>query len=106
MALKIYWTAFAKNELKKIFNFYKDEASLNVAEKLTTEITQEALIFEKQPNIGQIEELLKHRDQSFRHLVYKNYKIIYWINAQKSRIEIIDVFDTRQNPIKLSRSTK
>lgn len=106
MALKIYWTDFAKNELKKIFNFYKDEASIRVASKLTTEIVSEALKLEKQSSIGQIEELLKHRDQSFRYLVYKNYKIIYWTNKNKSRIEIIDIFDTRQNPIKISRSIK
>ena len=106
MALKIYWTDFTKNELKKIFNYYKVVASLRVATKLTTEIALEALKLGKQPNIGQKEELLKHRDQSFRYLVYENYKIIYWINKHKSRIEIVDVFDTRQNPIKLSRSTK
>lgn len=106
MALKIYWTDFAKNELKKIFNFYKDEASIRVASKITTEIVLEALKLEKQSSIGQIEKLLKHRDQSFRYLVYKNYKIIYWTNKNKSRIEIIDVFDTRQNPIKISRSIK
>ncbi len=106
MALKVYWTDFAKNELKKIFNFYKDEASIRVASKLTTEIVLEALKLEKQSSIGQIEELLKHRDQLFRYLVYKNYKIIYWTNKNKSRIEIIDIFDTRQNPIKISRSIK
>lgn len=106
MALKIYWTDFAKKELKKIFKFYKDEASIRVASKLTTEIVLEALKLEKQSSIGQIEELLKHRDQSFRYLVYKNYKIIYWTNKNKSRIEIIDIFDTRQNPIKISRSIK
>ncbi len=106
MALKIYWTDFAKKELKKIFNFYKDEASIRVASKLTTEIVLEVLKLEKQSNIGRIEELLKHRGQSFRYLVYKNYKIIYWTNKNKSRIEIIDIFDTRQNPIKISRSIK
>lgn len=106
MALKIYWTDFAKKELKKIFNFYKDEASIRVASKLTTEIVLEVLKLEEQSNIGRIEELLKHRGQSFRYLVYKNYKIIYWTNKNKSRIEIIDIFDTRQNPIKISRSIK
>ena len=66
MALIIYWTNFAKNELKKIFNFYKDETSLKVATKLTTEIALVASKLEKQPNIGQKEVLLKHRDQTFR----------------------------------------
>ena len=29
---------------------------------------------------------------------------IYWINTNKNRIEITDVFDTRQNPIKIKRT--
>jgi len=43
------------------------------------------------------------RNREYRYLVYKNYKIIYWINTAKNRIDIIDVFDTRQNPVKISR---
>ncbi len=106
MALTIFWTDFAKNELRGIFNFYKKEASLRVATKLTSGIVQETLKLEKHPTLGQEEELLKSRPQLFRYLVFKNYKIIYWINENKSRIEIVDVFDTRQNPLKIKRSTK
>lgn len=57
-----------------------------------------------QPRIGQEENLLKHRKQEFRYLVYKNYKVIYWINEKENRIEINDVFDTRQNPTKIERT--
>lgn len=64
----------------------------------------ETLKLRKQPKSGQAEELLKKRKQEFRYLVYKNYKIIYWINNQENRIEINDVFDTRQNPVKIKRS--
>ena len=39
-----------------------------------------------------------------RYLVYKNYKVIYWINEKENRIEINDVFDTRQNPTKIKRT--
>ncbi len=46
MELKIYWTDFSKNELRKIFSYYKE----------------------------------------------------------KNRIEISDVFDTRQNPIKMKEN--
>jgi len=30
--------------------------------------------------------------------------MIYWINKKENRIEITDVFDTRQNPIKIKRT--
>lgn len=58
-----------------------------------------------QPEIGQIEELLKDREQGFRYLIYKrNYKIIYWINKEENRVEVIDVFDVRQYPLKIRRT--
>ena len=101
MELKIYWTEFSKYELQKIFSYYKENASLRVAKSLISGITKKVLILKNQPNIGQKEELLKDRKQEFRYLVYKNYKIIYWINHEKNWIEITDVFDTRQNPIKM-----
>ena len=104
MELKIYWTDFSKKELQSIFEYYKENASLKVAKRLTTGIAKETLKLSKQPEIGQIEELLVDRPNEFRYLVYKNYKIIYWINKSEKRIEINDVFDSRQNPIKIERS--
>jgi hypothetical protein len=52
----------------------------------------------RNPLMGQKEILLEGRVQEFRYLVYKNYKIIYWVNTLKQRIEIINLFDCRQNP--------
>lgn len=104
MALEIYWTAFAKKELKKIFDYYKINATLDVAFNLTSEIAKKTLILKSYPRAGKSEELLIDRKQEFRYLVYKNYKIIYWINIQNNRVEVIDVFDSRQNPVKLKRN--
>ena len=103
MELKIYWTEFSEKELEKIYEYYRDNANSRVAKKIISEIYNKTLKLNKQPKIGQIEELLKTRKQGFRYLVFKNYKIIYWINIKENRIEINDVFDTRQNPIKMSR---
>ena len=103
MGLKIYWTNFSKKELQKIFEYYKENGSLKIARKLVGGITQETKILQKQFQIGQKEELLIDRKQEFRYLVYKNYKIIYWLNSDKKRIEIVDVFDARQNPTKIKR---
>lgn len=103
MELEIYWTDFSKKELKNIFNYYKEKASLNVAKTLVIGITTEVKKLKKQPTIGQEEELLKNDPREFRYLVYKNYKIIYWVSIEKYTAEIFDVFDTRQNPIKINR---
>ncbi|WP_293875130.1 type II toxin-antitoxin system RelE/ParE family toxin [Flavobacterium sp.] len=104
MELEVYWTDFSKKELKNIFDYYKENASLNVAKTLVIEITKEAAKHKKQPKIGQEEELLEKDSRDFRYLVYKSYKIIYLVNLEKKRIEVIDVFDTRQNPIKITRT--
>lgn len=101
--MKIFWTKFAKRELKNIFDYYKLKASPRIAKKLITEIIVHSNILDFQNKIGQKEELLSNRKENFRYLVYKNYKIIYWFNDPKNRIEIVDIFDTRQNPIKIER---
>lgn len=104
MQLKIYWTDFSKKELRKIFEYYKEKANLNVAKNLVIGITKEATKLKKQPTIGQQEEFLENSSKEYRYLVFENYKIIYWINYENNRIEVFDVFDTRQSPIKLKRT--
>ena len=56
------------------------------------------------PNLGQVEELLKSRNEIYRYLVCKNYKIIYSVDQDLKLIKIADVFDTRQNPVKVIRN--
>ena len=104
MEIKIFWTDFAKKELQKTFNYIKDNASLRVAKNETRKIVKETIQLKKQPEIGQQENLLAERNQEFRYLLLQSYKIIYWINKDQNQIEIIDVFDTQQNPIKINRS--
>jgi plasmid stabilization system protein ParE len=105
MGLKIYWTEFAEKELERIFEYHREKANYGIAQKLVNGIYNKTLGLKEQPEIGKIEELLKERKQQFRFLVYKNYKIIYWLNPEQNRVEITDVFDTRQSPIKISRTS-
>jgi len=103
MALKVYWTQFAEDKLEDIFSYYSEKASIRVALNLIDGIIERSMELEKSPLVGQIELLLADRMQEFRYLVYKNYKLIYRINQDKKRIEIINVFDCRQNPEKLNK---
>lgn len=103
MALKIYWTDFSKSELQRIFDYYKEKAGRRVTKKMVEGIISETEKLREQPLIGQMEELLSDRTEEFRYLVHRNYKIIYWINLEMNRIEIADIFDTRQNPMKMKR---
>ena len=104
MELEIYWTEFSEIELQKIYYYYRAKAGERISKNLVDGIYSETLKLKKQPIIGQIEELLIHRKQEFRYLIFKSYKIIYWINDKENRIEINDVFDTRQNPVKIERT--
>lgn len=101
MAVKIFWTDFAKLQLRSIFDYYKLKASPKIARNLVAGIVEKTNTLDFQKEIGQKEELLLSRKENFRYLIYKNYKIIYWFNEEKSRIEINDVFDVRQNPFKI-----
>ncbi|WP_232778376.1 type II toxin-antitoxin system RelE/ParE family toxin [Salegentibacter sediminis] len=102
--MKLYWTDFAHRELRIIYEYYREKAGIQIAKKLVEGIYNTTLKLKTQPKIGQTEDLLKSRKEEFRYLVYKSYKIIYWINNKENRIEINDVFDTRQNPIKINRT--
>ncbi|HUH25628.1 MAG TPA: type II toxin-antitoxin system RelE/ParE family toxin [Flavobacterium sp.] len=104
MELKVYWTDFAKNELKNIFDYHKGRVDIKIVEQITKQIIIEANGLRNFSEMGAVEELLQNRPENFRYIVSTNYKIIYWINKTKKRIEIIDVFDTRQNPIKITRN--
>jgi toxin ParE1/3/4 len=103
MEMKVFWTDFSKSELQQIFDYYKQNAGLKVTRRLVEGIVSKTEILRKNPSIGQAEELLSDRIEEFRYLVHRNYKIIYWVNIKMKRIEIVDVFDTRQNPLKVKR---
>ncbi len=104
MGIKILWTDFAKKELQNNFNYLKVNAGLTIARNEIRKIVKETSRLKKQPEIGQQEDLLADRKQGFRYIVHQSYKIIYWMNEDKNQIEIIDVFNTRQNPININRS--
>ena len=102
MELTVYWTQFAEDKLEDIFLYYSEKASLRVAHNLIDEIIETSIELSKNPFVGQKELLLTGRIQEFRYLVCKDYKLIYWLNQEKGRIEIVNVFDCRQNPQKIN----
>ena len=104
MALNIIWSEFAETQLDEIYDYYEKKTSTRVAKKLVRGIINEPKKLIKSPLIGQKEELLKQRETEYRYLIFKNYKLIYSVDNQNGYIKIADVFDTRQNPLKLKRT--
>jgi len=102
MILKIIWSEFAETQLDKIYEYYEKNASPRIAKKLLKVIINEPEKLIQKPLIGQEEELLKQREIHYRYLVYKNYKLIYSVDMENGFIKIADVFDCRQNPVKIN----
>lgn len=104
MTYKIIWSGFAESQLDEIFDYYEKEASPRVAKKILRGIIDEPQKLIKTPHLGPEEELLKQRGIHYRYLIFKNYKLIYSVDAENGFIKIADVFDTRQNPPKIKRT--
>ena len=104
MGLSIHWTDFAKNELNSIFEYHAQQTSVSIARNIVRQIVERTADLKNFPETGAYENLLINRPQSFRYIVSTNYKIIYWVNVEKNSVEIVDVFDTRQNPEKIVRN--
>ncbi len=106
MKRTVYWTYFAEKKLDSIYSYYTNIAGKRVAQKLVNEIVEKSIKMEKSPFIGQLEPLLENRKEKFRYIIHGNFKLIYWINELKNQIEIVNLFDCRQNPVLLEAQTK
>jgi plasmid stabilization system protein ParE len=102
MGLTVYWTQLAQDKLEDIFEYYKFKAGIKVAQTLVNGIIDSSLSLEINAYSGQKEVLLSTRAEDFRYLVFKNYKIIYWIDEARQLVYVSNIFDTRQNPQKLA----
>jgi len=102
--MEIIWSKLSQKKLISIHKYYTKKASSKIAKKLVSEIIDSTTLLKEFPEHGQQEHKLEKRAQNFRYLVYKNYKIIYFIDVKNSFVKISNVFDTRQNPIKLGET--
>jgi plasmid stabilization system protein ParE len=98
--MKIIWSDFATGTLLDIYQYYKLKASPTVARKIKTDILETTKQLIKHPYSGQVEFTLEKLKEGHRYLVKGNYKIIYKEVAEG--ILITDVFDTRQDPVKMN----
>jgi len=93
--MHIVWSDLAKANLKEIYNYYKEVASVRVAKSITNKIIKKPGALTKQPELGQTEENPTVLGRGFRYLVEGNYKIVYKVYSGNDEILIAAVFDTR-----------
>jgi len=63
-------------------------------------------LLENFPEIGAVEKSKMLESLKIRYLIEGNYKILYQINDSRGLIEILAVFDTRQDPSKMLSKEK
>ena len=98
--MNIIWTDFAIENLKDIFDYYSNKANKKIAHKIRKQILDSTKQLINNPESGQIELNLEKLNQKHRYIVCGSYKLIYKI--ENKEIIINDVFDGRQNPMKMT----
>jgi plasmid stabilization system protein ParE len=101
--MKLIFSPQAREDMENIYHYY-DEHSETYATELYNGILKETEILRHYPLIAQIEPLLAEFEEQYRSLIVKvNYKVVYYIENEK--VNIAAVFDCRQNPQKLIKSS-
>jgi toxin ParE1/3/4 len=98
--IEIIWTIRSKNDLKQIYTQLCTQIPEQKAFEVVQRIIDRVEQLSEMPEMGQREPLLTKLKKVYRRLVEGNYKIIY--NVADDTIYINRIFDTRQNPKKLS----
>lgn len=101
---QVFWSDFAKKMLKEIHSYLNEKSNNKIADKIVNEIIKATKQLNNFPDSGSEEETLKRLNQKHRYIVKGNYKVIY--RPIKEGLLITDVFDTRQNPIKINKTNR
>ena len=96
------WTTRATKDLEKVTKFYIDLYGASKARTNATELRQSTDILEREnvdlSQIGAVDEAFAHLKHNYRKLIKGDIKITYRVG--KTKIYVVRIFDTRQNPNK------
>lgn len=102
--MKVIWSDFASDELKSIYEYYKEVASVKTAKKIKSTIFEATKQLVKFSKSGTKEENLRELKEEHRYLVAGKYKVIY--KVEDDIIYITDVFNCEQNPQKMRENAE
>ena len=98
--MQVVLTDPARDALKAIYDYYVQEGYDTYADDIRKTVISKARSLPEAPYKGQEEPLLTPLKQGHRYVIAKkHYKVIYLIEADI--IYVTDVFDTRQDPVKM-----
>lgn len=100
--VKVKWMPLALKDLQSICAYYRNiKKSRKTSQELKEELILSSNILKTFPLGGAVEPLLANKEVEFRYLVVrKHYKLIYFVENEV--VNIVAVWDCRQNPEKLS----
>ena len=95
----VRWTPNASEGLAAIWEYYKLE-NIRAAVRIIRDIRAATLSLVNFPEMAPLDPFLIRFSADYRSLVVRrNYKVVYKIDG--NYIYIMEIFDCRQNPIKL-----
>jgi plasmid stabilization system protein ParE len=97
--VEINWSPRSEQHLQRIYFFYLENATEQVALSVILRIVEKTQQLAYMPFSGGVAEEVTMGLHQYRFLVYKHFKIYYFVTAEL--IEIAGVFDCRQDPDKL-----
>ena len=95
MALKIIWTANALEDYKRVIDYLAEEWSAEIAERFSENVQARLEILSNYPFLG----IASTKEFSVRSISISKHNRLYY-RITSSAIEVLDIFDTRQNPEK------
>ena len=101
--MKVFLSELAENKLLKLNDFLLENWSLKVRNDFIKKLTSKIDQLSEQPE--SCPESLEFKGL-FKCVVTKQTTLFYRINFDRKEIEIITVFDTRQNPDKLEKDIR
>lgn len=99
--MQVVWSKFAEHKLDELYLYLNFEYSKKIAKTVIQEIVEKTLLLSQNPRLGPKETLMLTNQHELRYIIVGKHKIIYKVNDINKRIEILTVFDTRQNPTSL-----
>ena len=99
--MQIQFTKLAREEFLRIVSVFAEFAGTRSANLFVERVRERGATLLKYPEIGHPETLLSDRKRIYRSIsINKNYYFIYHVT--KTTIWIVDIWDRRQNPARLT----
>ena len=98
--MKVYFSELAESKLLRLSEYLIENWNLKTRNKFIDKLTAKIKQISRQPESCPVSEEIKGL---YKCVVTKQTKFYYRIRQQANEIEIITIFDTRQDPKKLKK---